>query len=1017
MDMTANYSATDTEKKWYQHWMSKGYFRSTPDEREPYTIVIPPPNVTGVLHMGHMLNNTIQDILIRKARMEGKNACWVPGTDHASIATEAKVVKMLRERGIKKSDISREEFLKYAFEWKDKYGGIILDQLKMLGSSCDWERTRFTMEPSLSRAVIKSFTDLYQKGLIYRGKRITNWDPEALTVLSNEEVIYSEENSKLYFVRYKIEGAEDEYITVATVRPETIMGDTGICVHPSDERYLHLHGKRAIVPLINRSVPVITDHYIDPEFGTGALKVTPAHDQNDYEIGQKHGLEVIDVLNENGTLSEAAQILVGEDRFIARKKIIPLLEEAGALVKIEEYKNKVGRSERTNAIVEPRLSLQWFLKMKELAGPALEAVESGDIQFYPDNFKNLYRNWMENIRDWCISRQLWWGQQIPAWYYTDSKGEVHTFVAETEVEALAAAQQQFPNITSADLTQDEDVVDTWFSSWLWPIAVFDGFESQKEIDYYYPTNVLVTGWDIMFFWVARMVMAGFEWKKEKPFKDVYFTGMVRDQLRRKMSKSLGNSPDSLELIGKYGADGVRFGMLASSPAGGDLIFDAPFDKDPRKFKDAAILNESLLCEQGSKFCNKIWNALKLLKGFEVDASLPEPIENRLATKWFEQKYQETIAQVNQDISNYRLAEALKTLYNLIWTDFCSWYLEWIKPEYGKPIDTATLGHFVHYFEKLLTLLHPFMPFVTEEVWHRLKDRADGDDCMMSQWPTESGAFDKAFLYDMEMAMNLVSRVREERNNNKLKPKEPLKLFVKDSDSARKLFANEGLRESVAKLAFLESLEFTKGEVAGANFVVGTEQYYLHFEKQVDFAAEERRLEAELEQARGFVTSVNAKLKNKRFLNNAKEEIVLNERKKLTDGKMKVRLLESAMSLVKSLSITTELLKSRGLREVSKASEARGLSDIPIYNSIKNKKLAKFVTTINNMADDFVLVLDKKTNLTTSYGDKVLNNKQVELLIHNVSNIQIALVGNISVEINIENISTDYSIWYRNVPPN
>ncbi|MEL7020964.1 MAG: valine--tRNA ligase, partial [Bacteroidota bacterium] len=749
-----NYAAQQIEKKWYDHWLEKDYFHSTPDEREAYSIVIPPPNVTGVLHMGHMLNNTIQDILIRKARLEGKNACWVPGTDHASIATEAKVVKKLREQGIKKSDLSREEFLTHAFAWKEEYGGKILTQLQKLGASCDWKRTRFTMEPKLSAAVLKVFVDLYKKGRVYRGKRMTNWDPVAMTVLSNEEVIYKDENSKLHYVRYQIEDTE-EYVTIATVRPETILGDSAIAVNPKDERYTHLVGKRAIVPLVNRPIPIIADRYVETDFGTGCLKVTPAHDMNDYEIGQRHGLEVIDVLTDDRKMSEAAQFYVGEDAYKARKLIVADLETKGHIVKIEDYKNKVGRSERTNAVVEPRLTLQWYLDMKDFAKTALHAVESGQVKFYPAHFWNMFYSWLreENIRDWCISRQLWWGQRIPAWYYKD-----HVFVAATAAEALAEAREKTgnTNLQIQDLHQDEDVLDTWFSSWLWPISVFDGFENQEELRYYYPTNTLVTGWDIMFFWVARMIMMGYEYSGEllgldhvlqsgrQPFDAVYFTGMVRDNKRRKMSKSLGNSPDALALIDRYGADGVRFGMLSSAAAGNDIIFDAPIDP-----KTKQALSESQLCEQGSKFCNKMWNALKLLKGFELVENYADETakaNNTLAIKWLDHRFQMTLQVLENNFAEYRLSDALMNLRSFIWDDFCSLFLEWIKPAYnleaGKsmPLDRSTYEATIAYFEQFMTVLHPFMPFVTEEIWHQLRERAAGEDCIVSSYPT-TGKFD------------------------------------------------------------------------------------------------------------------------------------------------------------------------------------------------------------------------------------------------------------------------------------
>ncbi|HFC01162.1 MAG TPA: valine--tRNA ligase, partial [Phaeodactylibacter sp.] len=809
MTISTRYNAADTEDKWYQHWMEKNYFHSTPDERESYSIVIPPPNVTGHLHMGHMLNNTIQDALIRKARLEGKNACWVPGTDHASIATEAKVVKKLREKGIKKSDLTREEFLKYAFEWKDEYGGIILNQLQKLGASCDWERTRFTMEESLSKAVIKVFVDLFKKGKIYRGLRMTNWDPVAQTVLSNEEVIHSEENSHLHYVRYQIEAdgqPQDEWITIATTRPETILGDTAIAVNPKDERYAHLKGKRALVPLLNRSIPIIFDKYVEIEFGTGALKVTPAHDMNDNEIGKRHDLEVIDVFNANGTMSEAAQMYIGEDRFKAKKLILKDLEASGNLVKIEPYKNKVGRSERTNAVVEPRLTLQWFLEMKGFAKTALDAVEHGEVTFFPTHFINMYHSWLDEdkVRDWCISRQLWWGQQIPAYYYGED-----IFVAETPEEALAQAKTKTgnPALTLADLQQDEDVVDTWFSSWLWPISVFDGFENQDELKYYYPTNVLVTGWDIMFFWVARMIMAGYEWSEDllgkdfvekhgkRPFHDVYFTGMVRDEKRKKMSKSLGNSPDALALIKKYGADGVRFGMLSSGSAGNDIIFDAPYDPKTKQTKD-----ESKLCEQGAAFCNKMWNAMRMLKMLE-QTDQPTTVRaeqiNPLAKEWLESKFHELLKSLETSFKDYRLSEAMMDLYNFIWNDFFSEYLEMIKPAYGEPIDRATYDEAIEFFEKLMTVLHPFMPFVTEEIWHYLKERKDGEDCMMSQYPTpDAFVYNKNISKKVDAAIDIISKIRFNRVDKGMKPKEPLKLFVKKSETINELFGLGGLKEII-----------------------------------------------------------------------------------------------------------------------------------------------------------------------------------------------------------------------------
>lgn len=904
MTLSTRYSPEGTEEKWYQHWMDKNYFHSEPDDREPFTIVIPPPNVTGVLHMGHMLNNTIQDILIRKARLEGKNACWVPGMDHASIATEAKVVKMLRERGIKKGDISREEFLEYAWEWKEKYGGIILDQLKKLGASCDWERTRFTMEPSLSKAVIHVFVDLYKKGKLYRGLRMTNWDSEAKTVLSNEEVIFKEENSRLFYVRYQVEGTTDEWVTIATVRPETILGDSAIAIHPDDERFAHLKGKRVIVPLVNRSVPIIEDTYVEMEFGTGALKITPAHDPNDYEIGLRHKLEVIDVLNADGTMSEAAQFYIGEDRFKARKLAVKDLEAAGHIVKIEDYRNKVGRSERTNSIVEPRLTEQWFLDMKTFAKTALDAVKSGEVKFYPEHFWNMFNSWLreDNIRDWCISRQLWWGQRIPAWYYEDK-----VFVAETAAEALAQAKKEIgnDNLTLDDLHQDEDVIDTWASSWLWPISVFDGFETQEELEYYYPTNVLVTGWDIIFFWVARMIMSGYEWSEEllgkdfvekngrQPFDVVYFTGMVRDNRRRKMSKSLGNSPDALELIANYGADGVRFGMLSSAAAGNDIIFDAPIDP-----KTKSVKSESKLCEQGRNFCNKMWNALRLVKGWPV-ANQPASEEinavNHLAISWINQKFQTVLEQLEKHYKEYRLSDAQMTLYKFIWEDFCSWYLEMIKPAYGEPIDQKTRTATLDIFEQLMTALHPFMPFVTEEIWHNLKERKAGEDCVVSTYP-QAMAYDQQLINRLEKAKEIVSSVRDVRNNNGIKMKDLLKVYAQDSESARDLFNQQGLQAMITKMANLASISFTEEEIEnGVSFLCGTDKLFVELNQEIDAEEECKRLQKDLEYYQGFLVSVRKKLSNERFVNNAPAAVVDKERQKLADSEEKIRQLEEGIA--------------------------------------------------------------------------------------------------------------------------
>ena len=934
MKLAIRYNAKETEAKWYPHWMDKKYFTSTPDERMPFTIVIPPPNVTGVLHMGHMLDNTIQDILIRKARLDGKNACWVPGTDHASIATEAKVVKKLRAEGIKKGDLSREEFLKHAWDWTNEYGGTILMQLKRLGASCDWDRTAFTFDEIRSKQVIKVFVDLYNKGKLYRGLRMINWDPEAKTVLSNEEVIHGDEESFLYHLRYEIDhngatspqlgrlerqikqlkrlvsdyktGAvnggtyaksayanlsnqlsklEKEYaekeqaynwLTIATKRPETIMGDTAIAVHPDDPRYAHLKGKRAIVPLIGRSVPIIFDDYVDIEFGTGALKVTPAHDPNDYEIGLRHKLEVINTIADDGRLNEKAQIHIGKDRFEARELVKDDLKSAGNLVAIEPYTSSVGRSERTGAVVEPKLSLQWYVDMKKIADPALAAVISDEIEFYPKKYKNTYRHWMENIRDWCISRQLWWGHRIPAWYY---KGE--TFVAETAEEALKLAQAKFnSSLTIADLKQDEDVLDTWFSSWLWPFSVFDGMEEGGEIDYYYPTSVLVTGWDIIFLWVARMIMSGYEWKGTFPFKQVYFHGMVRDKQGRKMSKSLGNSPNALKLLDDYGADGVRFGMMSCSPAGGDLLFDKK------------------LCEQGAGFCNKMWNGLRLIKGWEiVDKPVNEDLAkvNALAGKWIEQRISQIINEIESNFLEYRLSEVTMDIYNFIWGDFFSWYLEIIKPPYGSPIDRMTYNQVIDFFEQLMIILHPFMPFITEEIWHQLKERKDGEDCIASDYP-KAGKVNTAFIKNISTVKDAITKIREIRQKNQLKSYEPLKMFVQESEGAINFFGIEGLKELLIKMGAIESLTFTKTEPDNTvNFIAGTEKFYLELNLTIDEAAEKERIAKELHYMNGFLISVNKKLGNERFVNNAPAKVVENERKKLADANAKIAILEESLA--------------------------------------------------------------------------------------------------------------------------
>ncbi len=865
-----------SEGKWYTHWLEKGYFRSVPDGREPYTVVIPPPNVTGVLHMGHMLNNTIQDVLVRRARMLGKNACWVPGTDHASIATEAKVVRMLQEQGIKKGELGREKFLEHAFAWKEKYGGVILEQLKKLGASCDWDRTRFTMEPGLSDAVIDVFIDLHKKGLVYRGLRMVNWDPVALTAVSDEEVIHKEVNSRLYHVRYKVEGTADEWVTIATTRPETILGDTAVAVHPDDERYAHLKGRYVEVPLIGRRIPIIFDAYVEREFGTGALKVTPAHDINDWEIGQRHGLEVVDTLNPDGTLSPAAQRYVGEDRFVVRKKIAKELEERGHLVKVEDIKNKVGYSERTDAVIEPRLSLQWFVKMSELATPALEVVLDGRVKLHPKKFENTYRHWMENVRDWCISRQLWWGQRVPAWYNND--GDVA--VCRTEAEAIVQFKEAGQSTNG--IRQDDDVVDTWFSSWLWPISVFDGFKDpdNADIKYYYPTNDLVTAPEILFFWVARMIMAGLEYRGEVPFTNVYLTGIVRDKQGRKMSKSLGNSPDPLELIARYGADGVRTGMLFSSPAGNDL----PFDES--------------LCEQGRNFSNKIWNAFRLVKGWQVAEGggvTPSAAEaNAAAVAWMRSRVQRTTAELDGLYDQFRISEALMVTYKLIWDDLCSWYLEAIKPAYvdgaSQPIDAATYEATIVLFEDVLKLLHPYMPFLTEELWHHLRERKDGGDIIVAEWPG-GGMGDAELEADVQHAFDLVSAVRNVRNERGLSPKEALDVQVRGTSPMR-----DGIAALVHKLANVGAIqEVEKVGEGGVTFLVGTTEYAIDLGSNVDPAAEAGKAREELTYLRGFLASVEKKLSNERFVSGAPAQVLENERRKKADAEAKIKALEERIA--------------------------------------------------------------------------------------------------------------------------
>lgn len=884
MEIPKIYDPKQIENKWYGLWMDNHFFKSTPDHREPYTIVIPPPNVTGVLHMGHMLNNTIQDVLIRRARMQGKNACWVPGTDHASIATEAKVVAMLKEKGIKKSDLSREEFLKYAWQWKEKYGGIILDQLKKLGASCDWDRTRFTMEDDLSASVIHVFIDLYNKGLVYRGVRMVNWDPAGLTAVSDEEVIHKEVNSKLYYVRYKIEGSVDEWVTVATTRPETILGDTAICVHPQDERYTHLKGKRAIVPIANRSVPIIFDEYITMEFGTGALKVTPAHDINDYNIGLKHNLEVIDTINDNGTMSKAAGFYIDEDRFIVRKKIAKDLDASGHIVKIEDIKNKVGYSERTDAVIEPKLSMQWFVKMDTLSKPALENVMNDNIQLIPEKFKNTYKHWMENVHDWCISRQLWWGQQIPAWY--DDKG--NTVVCKTKEEAVEKLRIKNAELKIEDVRQDEDVLDTWFSSWLWPISVFDGFKDpdNADIKYYYPTNDLVTAPEILFFWVARMIMAGYEYRGEKPFTNVYLTGIVRDKQGRKMSKSLGNSPDPLDLIEKHGADGVRVGMLLSSPAGNDL----PFDEG--------------LCEQGRNFSNKVWNAFRLIKGWDTSPPAPlqeergeHPSGNSVAVKWFNDRFNEQLEIINDNYSKYRISEVLMVSYKLVWDDFCSWYLEMIKPEFvdGKslPIDKATYDATIDFFEKILKILHPFMPFITEEIWHLIKERKDKEYIIVAEWP-KVARIDQSLLSNFEITKEVISNVRNIRKQKNISPKEKLSLYIKGN-----LNENDSMfRHIIVKLCNLKDYLTTDIAIEKSiSFVINQGEYFIPVSQNMDMDEEIERLKKELDYNEGFLKSVQSKLANERFVSNARPEILDNEKKKLADAEAKIKGIQEQLLLL------------------------------------------------------------------------------------------------------------------------
>ena len=869
MQISDKYNPQETEQKWYSYWLENNYFHSEPNEKPPYTIVIPPPNVTGILHMGHMLNNTIQDVLVRRARMQGFNACWVPGTDHASIATEAKVVAKLKEEGINKSDITREEFLKHAWEWTDKYGGTILEQLKKLGASCDWGRTRFTMEPKLSQQVIKSFVDLYNKGLIYRGYRMVNWDPEAKTNISDEEVIFKEQNGKLYFLKYKIEGSED-FLSVATTRPETIFGDTAVCINPNDERYAHLKGKKVTVPIANRVIPIIEDDYVDIKFGTGALKITPAHDTNDYEIGQRHHLQMIDSLDDDANLNEHGLHYNGKNRFEVRKLIAKELEEKGLLLKAEDYVNKVGTSERTGSVIEPKVSVQWFLKMSEIAKPALDVVMNDEVKFHPEKFKNTYKHWMENIRDWNISRQLWWGQQIPAYYYGD--GENDFVVAETIEEALELAKQKTSDfgLQISDLKQDEDALDTWFSSWLWPISVFDGMldPENKDINYYYPTSDLVTGPDIIFFWVARMIMAGLEYRKEVPFKNVYFTGIVRDKQRRKMSKSLGNSPDPIELIEKYGADGVRVGILLSSAAGNDLLFD-----------------EDLML-QGRNFATKIWNAYKLIQGWKKDENIKANSSDNQAIEWFGNQMDKAIVEIADQFEKFRISDALHLVYKLIWDDFCSWYLEAIKPNFGEPISKEVYDKTISYFEELMKLLHPFMPFLSEELWQNISERTPENALVISQ-QRKAETFNNDVILAFEASKELISGVRNYRQSKGISPRENVEIFTNAAN-----FSNE---ELVKKLANISDIHFgQKTDKPSFTFLVGATEVSIPLSENIDLAEEKEKTEKELEHLKGFLNSVEKKLSNEKFMAGAPQNVVDVELKKKRDAMEKISLLEEKL---------------------------------------------------------------------------------------------------------------------------
>ena len=877
MALASKYSSKDVEQKWYDYWLKHNYFHSEPNEKEPYTIVIPPPNVTGILHMGHMLNNTIQDVLIRRARLKGFNACWVPGTDHASIATEAKVVAKLKAEGINKSDLTREEFLKHAWEWTDKYGGTILEQLKKLGASCDWERTRFTMDDTMSASVIESFIDLYNKGLIYRGHRMVNWDPEAKTTLSDEEVIHEERQGHLYYLNYKLEGS-DEVLTIATTRPETIFGDAAICINPNDERFAHLRGKKAIVPIANRVIPIIEDEYVDLEFGTGCLKVTPAHDENDKMLGDKHNLDVIDIFHDDASLNSFGMHYEGKDRFVVREEIVKELKDLGALVKMESHINKVGTSERTKAVIEPKLSDQWFLKMKDLAEPAIKAVlETEEVNLFPKKFDNTYRHWMENIRDWNISRQLWWGQQIPAFYFGNGKEDF--VVARNMEEALVSARAKTgnDNLTLADLKQDEDALDTWFSSWLWPMSVFDGIANpdNEDFNYYYPTNDLVTGPDILFFWVARMIMAGYEYTGKKPFTNVYLTGLVRDAERRKMSKSLGNSPDAMMLIDKYGADGVRVGLLLSASAGNDLLFDED------------------LCQQGKGFINKIWNAFRLIKGWEVDATIAQPEASLKGLNWYAERFKDAGVEIEDHFSKYRISDALMATYKLVWDDFCSWLLEIVKPEYGKPIDKKTYDMVIDALENNLRILHPFIPFASEEIWQNIAERTPDEALIINNWP-EVEAGDKALLNDFDLATQIITGVRAIRKEKNISFNEELELYVMNTEGFTDRF--NGI---IKKLCNLSTIETTTASKDGAlSFRVKANEYFIPLTGAIDIEAELAKIEEELNYTRGFMNSVTKKLSNERFVSGAPEQVVAIERQKQADAQSKIDALEKRLAALK-----------------------------------------------------------------------------------------------------------------------